>query len=532
MNFNRGIFNKIKRGLSIVLTVSVSLALFGCDSDSDSGTGYIQLYNLSSNAPDIYLTVDQYDDDDYNEITYSGISFGGITGRLEFDTDTYDIELAWQDEFNSSELEDVVNGNFSQQVKEDTVNFTVLTGDIKNPTVLEYEFETRDDDELDDDSDDELFNVRVLNLHPDKKSIELHYSESDETFAEAVLINSVAYTEMAENEKIEQDDLIFYITLAGSDEVLFTSEDISFSFAAEYIMVVRENDGAGTSPYILEILSTSSATEFADTNAEAQYRVYNGIGQYTRSPSDSDSSTTPVVSDDGAGAEAYTGEFDFYIDGTDNTPKVSALAFGEFSDEIVSTSGDFAMSLVAPVADTIIAKNYLLSLPENTDATVFFYLLEEAVDEDGDGDVDEDNNGIVDEYEVSVHSLVVENSQSESIYSHEVNVINFIDEDEITDDFSNIKVYFVLNDEIIETAGQSVGAVFATPTSVQLLNNTYTVKVIGQEDGTGDGSFIVLSSSQLVLDEDSKDQFLILQKDNASTATETSYKAIFANQAG
>lgn len=522
MNFNRGIFNKIKRGLSIFLAISLSLALFGCDSDSDSGTGYIQLYNLSSNAPDIYLTVDQYDDDDYDEITYSGISFTGITGRLEFDTDTYDIELAWQDEYNSSDLEEIPNGSFPLQVKEDTVHFTVLTGDIKNPEVKEYEFAIRDDDELDDDNDDEVFNVRVLNMQEEQGSIELHYSESDETFEQAVLINSVAYAEMSENQKLEQDDLIFYITLAGSDTVLFTSEDISFSYAAEYIMVVRENDGSGTSPFILEVLSTSSATEFSDTNAEAKYRVYNGI-KHTNSVSNS---STPLISNDGLDVEAYAGAFDFYIGGTDDTPVVSALAFGEFSEEILSTSGDFSMSLLVPVVDTDIVNNHLLSLTENTNTTVFFYLLEEAVDGDGDGDVDEDPaDGIVDEYEISINSLVVENNQSESIYSHEVNVINLIDEDEITDDFSNIKVYFVLNDETIATAGQSVGAVFATPTSVQLLNNTYEVKVIGQEES----SDIVLSSGQLVLDEDSKDQFLILQKDDSSA---TGYKMIFANQAG
>jgi hypothetical protein len=503
MNLNRGVFNKIKSRLPLILVTSLSLTLFGCDSDSSSGTGYIQLYNLSSTAPDIYLTVDQYDDDDYDDTTYSGIPFTGITSRLGYDSDTYDIELAWQDEYNSSDLESIYEEQLV--VSDDIVKFVVLTGDVRTPEVIEYEFSIRDDDDIEDDSDDEVFNVRLLNMAEDVGSVQLHYSESDESFNEAVLVDQAAYAEMSQNQKIEQDDLIFYITLADSDEVLFESQDISFSYAAEYIMVVRENTGSGTSPFILDILSTSSSTEYSDTNSEAEYRVYNGIVENILLPD-------------------YLGVFDFYIDGIDATAEVSSLAFGEFSESIVSTSGDFSMSLVAPVADTTIIKNHLLSLTENTDTTVFFYLLEEAVDEDGDNDVDENGDGIVDEYEISINSLVVNNSQSNSIYSHQVKVVNLIDEDEISDDFSNIKVYFVLSDETIATAGQSVGAVFATPASVQLLNNTYEVYVIGQLES----SDVILSSTELVLGESSQDQFLILQKDDSSA---TGYKMVFANQA-
>ena len=71
------------------------LTLTGCDSsDDDSGTGYFQLYNSSSTAPAIYLTVDQYDDDDYTESTHTGIEYTSVSSRLEYDSDTYDIELA------------------------------------------------------------------------------------------------------------------------------------------------------------------------------------------------------------------------------------------------------------------------------------------------------------------------------------------------------------------------------------------------------------------------------------------------------
>jgi len=122
-----------------------------------------------------------------------------------------------------------------------------------------------------------------------------------------------------------------------------------------------------------------------------------------------------------------------------------------------------------------------------------------------------------------MNSLIVDNNQSDSIYSHQMKVVNLIDQDEIIDDFTNIKVYFVRSDEIIETAEQYITATFAKPSAVELLNNTYTVYVIGRLDS----SDLILSSSELILNEDSKDQFVILEK-NLNSAT--GYKMSFANQ--
>ena len=137
--------------------------------------------------------------------------------------------------------------------------------------------------------------------------------------------------------------------------------------------------------------------------------------------------------------------------------------------------------------------------------------------------LDEDGNGTIDELKITLNSLVVNDNLSSSIYSHQMKVINLIDQDEIIDDFSSIKVYFVRSDEIIDTAEQFLTATFANPISVELLNNTYTVYIIGKLDS----SDIILSSSELILNEDSKDQFIILDKDINSAS---GYRMSFNNQ--
>ena len=482
----------------------LSLTLFGCDSDDDDNSkGYIQLYNLSANAPGIHLTVDKYNDDDFDENIHSAVLFSKISNRLAYETDTYDIELAWESEYNNQyDLETVYESQL--KVTSDTVEFIVIAEDIKEPNVLSYEISIRDDEEIDDDNDDEVFNIRVLNMHTWSDGVDIHYSESDETFNEAKLLSKTTYTEMTDNQKLAQNDYVFYLTSTGSDEVLYTSQGITFPYASEHIFVIRANTGVGSSPFILDIVSTSSVQEFSDTNAEASYRVYNGIIEHELMP-------------------AYDKSFDFHINNIDDSPEVSALTFGKFSFSFLIDSGDYSMSLVSSNDQSPIISNHLLPLNENMDKTIFFYLLEEAIDEDGDGDIDEDGDGHIDEIEITVNSLVVDNSPNESIYSHQMTVINLIDQDEIVNDFTSIKVYFVRSDEIIETTEQSLTTLFAKPNTIELLNNTYTVYIIGRLD-TSD---IVLTSTELILDEESKSQFIILEK-NADAAT--GYKATFANQ--
>jgi hypothetical protein len=496
MNYKKAYSSLIR----IPLIAIILGGLAGCGgSDSDGNVGYIQLYNASSNSPNIYLTVDQYDDDDFNEKTHSGIAYSGVSSRFEYDTDTYDIELAWQDEYNGTNDLEVVYGN-SLKIRNDIVSFMVIAEDIKTPNVFVYEIPLRDDNERDDDYDDELFNLRFLDMHAESNNIDIYLSKSDETINEAVLIAQSSYAEMSDNRKLKQDDYVFYISTSGNREVLYQSNEISFQYASEYILVVRKNQGAGSSPYIIDVVSATTSTEFPHANSEVELKVYNGITEHELLPN-------------------YQGVFDFYIGAVDDSAEIPSLAFGQMSDTIQFDFGDYSINLQTPNSSETIIENHLLSLNENSNKTVFFYLVEDDVDEDGDGDVDEDGDGYVDEIEITLNSLVVDNSQSEGIYNHKISIVNLIDDD----DFTFVDVYFVLSDEIIATADNLIMVPYVNPKTINLLNNTYSVYVIGN-DGTSD---IVFNTFELILNESSKDQFLILEKDIYAT---TGYKVTLTDQ--
>lgn len=500
MRYNKPSSSLIIKALLLPCIILTALSGCGSDDDDENKVGYINLYNASANAPGIFLTVDEdLDDDNVDEveITYRSVSYSQASGNYELESQQYFIELAWQDEDSNDrdDLEVVYEGQIN--ITKDEIQFIVLAEDILTPKVLTYSIPVIDDEE---DIYDDLFNLRFLNMHPLINSIDIYQSKSDETFNEAQLLGQYQYTELSDNQKLAQDEYVFYITKAGSNEVLYKSHEVSYKYASQYVMVIRENPGVSSSPIVLDRISNTNIVEYPNDGAQAKFRVFNAIKQH------------PLLPD-------YQGVFDAYLNGINQSAEVDSLNFGHFSDAIITDKGDYSIALTLPDSAQIIIKNHLLTLTENTDKTVFFYLTEENVDDDGDGDVDENGDGVVDEVEISVYSLVVNNSSRQGVYDHGIQIINFVDDD----DFSVVTFYFVRSDEIIDTATNKKSVAYADHQSIILRNNTYTIYAVAKDNS----SDILLATSQLILDENSPELFLLLEQDIYSA---TRYKLSMTQQ--
>jgi len=488
--------------LSYLFLSGLTLSLAGCgSSSSDSSASYVMFYNASQNSPGIHLTIDEdleTSEDDEVEVTFSAIDYGETLTRAEFEAKTYTYELAWQDD-DSRDRDDLEMIHQSElQFNNDTLHFIVLSDDIQQPTVNVYDIPIIDEE--DDDTYDR-FNVRILNLHEQESNVDLYISETDETFNEATLVTSASFNGLTDNQKLDQGSYILYLTRSGESDVLFKSNDVSFSYSAQYILSIRENVGAGGSPFVIDRISNSTTAEYTDVDSEAQFTIYNAIATHEL-------------------LEGYQGTVDVEINGNPDMPIVTDLAIGELSESITTGNGDYSIDVTANGTNVNLLKNHLLSLPENTNRTLFLYADEEAVDEDGDGDVDEDGDGLIDEKEVNVYSLVVDNSVIDGIYSHQVSIVNLID----TDDFGSVTVYFVKSDETIDTASNSSTLAFSSNDVVTLNNNTYQVFVVARENS----SDMILNSFELVLNEQSNNQFLVLELDEN---TPTGYRATLVDQA-
>ncbi|GLX82191.1 hypothetical protein [Thalassotalea eurytherma] len=470
-------------------TALLTSLLVACGSSSDdSGVGYVKFYNASSNAPDIIFTVDEdleTSETDAVEITYNGLGYGEALSYAQYPSASYFYELAWQDDDSSERSELAIIDQGPLEITEDTMHFVVIDNDVQLAQVSVYQYPMIADD--DDDTYD-LFNLRVLNSQ--EVPLDVYYSKTDETFNEAILFDTANYQTLLENQKLEQGSYIFYLTASGDTDVVFESEEVAFSYSAQYLMAIRENPSNSQSPYLMDRISNTAIVALSDVNAQAQVSFYNAIG----------------LADEYF--PEYQGEVDVYLQGTDNDPVAQAIAIGQYTESVVNENGDFSLDVLISGQNQSLLKNHLLSLPENSAKTVFLYGDEEYVDEDGDGDVDEDGDGQVDEIEFTVHSLVVDNSQLTGLYSHQVMLVNLID-DEL---YSAVNAYFVRSSETITTADNKLAAGYADTDSLTLNNNTYEVYLTAKDNS----SDVILASFEMILDETSSNQFLVIEEDDNS----------------
>jgi len=493
MNLER--LKKIAKEVFIgVLSLTFIASCSGGGNNEGSDVGFVQLYNVSANSPEIIMIIGKDDDDDFIERRQVGVKFPSTGGQFDFIDDTYDLDLTWQDGDDTDDLETLYESQL--RISGEEIKFLVFSGDVNLPDILEFDIPIIDDE---NDEDNDLFNLRVLNIHPVGGGVDVYMSESDETFEQAALLGNYAFGTLSENQKIDQDDYLFYLTSGGSSEVVYRSNEISLNSVRQVVISIRENAGSGESPFVIDLVS-NTIVEYPDVDAQSRISIYNGIIKHELLPN-------------------YLGLIDLHLDGLDETPEVTGLAFGDYSEAFLTDFGDYSLSVTIPDTQDFLIENHLLTLDANSVKTIFFYTLLEALDEDGDGDIDEDGDGVVDGYEITTNSLVVENSQSQSIFEHQINVINIID------DFENVRIFFVKNDETTETTNNRVTAIYARPKTITLANNTYSVIVIGQ-DGSSE---IILATLELTLNEETNELFLLLEESEQEIS---GYRILVSDQKG
>lgn len=282
---------------------------------------------------------------------------------------------------------------------------------------------------------------------------------------------------------IDLETYKFYITESGNAEVLYESTDIDFLYTSQYIIVIRENTGPSNSTFTLDKLSkTTSAIEYPDKDSRAELRIYNGLAQHQLLPE-------------------FQNKIDIYLTGVNGNEKISSVAKGQFSNTIGLSFGDYSLNITPNDDEIPFTKNHFVSLDANSDKTVFLYLSEEEEEDDGDSDTEEDIS-------LYVNSLPVENSHRISLYDHQINVINFVD------DFSLLDIYFVRSNETVSDADYHLKSTRATPQTITLPNNSYDVSILVKENE----SELLLAFDQLSLSSDSGDLFMVIEEDEQSSS--------------
>lgn len=462
---------------------SLILSVAACTSDDDDtdNVNYIQFYNASSNSPAIFLSVDEdldNDDDDEYERTFSSVDFAEISARTEVYAQNYYFELAWQegDSSSRSDLEMIYQEQLT--VAKNEVLFLTLLGDVSEARVVSYKIPIIDDEE---DDDNDQFNVQILNVSDRGTNLGMYYSLDDETYNEAQLLTTVNDEELSDNIKLDDEQYRFYIVDMNTDTLLYESTEISLLAARQYLFAIRNSQGASADELSIDIIRDSYLYTFETLEADSTLRFYNGLKTET---------------------------LDIEVANSTSSHTLDDVAYANMSDELVLFSDDYQMTFISDEDDSELLSNLILSVASNQSNTIFLYNTYENVDDDNDGNVDENEDGQVDEIREVLSTLVVNNDLRDRLYGSSVNIVNLVD----SDDFYNVEFFFVLSDEIIDTAETTKTVLNAGSASVELLNNTYDIVAIAQIDNND----IVVAQQTLTIDESVDNLFLILEADETS----------------
>jgi hypothetical protein len=396
--------------------------------------------------------------------------YSEVSGTFSMDNDTYDIEMSIPVSASSSET---IYQN-ERNISVGDVTLVAITDSIATPEIISYQFEL---EEL--DTEDDLFTIRLLNLYQDNEDISVYISLEDESFVDANLVGTLGFGDLSDATYYETDDYKFYLT-NGAGDLVFESDEVAFSYTNQQVMIIKQNPNSGSEGYQIDRISTSSnVTHIGNIESGSQLRVFNAMDE-------NDLLTT------------YHEEFDLHLGGISDTPLVSNLNRHSFSDIYDVDAGDYSMDITDPASEVKLTNSQILSLPSGSNKSVFFYLTE-VIEEDDD---DEDT---VEETELFVNSVVTDNNPVEGLYHHEVQVINFVE------DYDFLTLYFVPSGESISTTSYKVINARAVSSTINLPNDDYDIFVLATENSTE----ILLRQTQLVLNEDSKNMYLVIEQEDA-----------------
>lgn len=421
--------------LRVVLMSGLIAMLTACGGGSDSGSdtytdAYLQFYNGSANSPSTLIIVDG---DDLGSSTY-----GDVTSLFSLESGSVDLELQWQD----GDGQEITVAEQTVSLKDGYKTLMVMSGDFDNPDVTEYQFERS---EFDDE-----FALYAVSVISDGQSFDLYIADSGAPFSEAHFISTLSYLSFEQGQYWDADDnlnawsegdYVIYLTAPGSDEVLFQSQEIDFAYSTDYVLIVRNTTGANEDNIVIDIVLNSSSIEAnQDVTATSQFRVYSALSQSV--------------------------DLDVSLHANGDDELQQTISGGQMSEFTSVTFGDYQVQAYNSEDSSYGFSNRLLTLNQGESKTLLLFENENA----------------------QLTSIEVSDSSLPQSFEHEVNVANLLPE------FDNVNVYFVRNDETIDSADYKMTSLdYADARTITLPNDYYSILVV-YVDSLGEDTLLYRSA--------------------------------------
>ncbi|MGZ9899035.1 hypothetical protein [Shewanella gaetbuli] len=397
--------------------------LVGCGSDSDEASSddvaYIQYYNASPNSTSTVLALDDYG--------YSAVDFADSMPRYSYSTGTAELDIYGQDENGDT----VVILNNSVSLDNDSRHLFILYDDYHQPSLLDVIFSRTEMDSLNDDEDNSYSKMllTVANVASVQQEFDAYISLDTQTIDEATMLGNVAYGSYTEQQILDTDEYIVYLTNAGTTEVVYTTGTVSLEVETAYKLVIRDSFGAGELKVTIDVVdSTTTPVNYAALEAAADVRVFNGL------------ETTNINLDISSHQEAQ------YL--------YDIVPYGVTEYHSLSFN-DYAVTIKDSSSLAILFDNLLASFNQDEVKTILVYQ-------------DEDTQ---------VKGMVIEEDLRPRAFEYQFSLVN------LSSDFDGLAVYFVRDSETIDSVEYKLSDLdFEEQLQLTLPQDDYEINIVYTAD--------------------------------------------------
>lgn len=269
----------------------------------------------------------------------------------------------------------------------------VFDGDYDSPTLMPL---TIDREVLDSE-----MKVVLVNLSSKEYPIDVSYKYLGDTYSETSSLGALTGKAHTTSDALSLGDYQIILSNADTGDTIFESETIALDYSIEYVVAIKDSYGPSESKLSLDVIGNSTTVvNYDDLDALAEFRVLQ-----------TESSMQPIT-----------------VIASGKTPTtIEQLESGAISSFQQVEFGDYQLSILDESGESLVS-NKLLSLNPNDSKSFIFY-------RDKSGELDA----------INFAQQVIPYS-----YQHQVQTINLIDV------YDSLDVYFVGENETIETAGISI----------------------------------------------------------------------------
>ncbi|MGE6648990.1 DUF4397 domain-containing protein [Shewanella colwelliana] len=431
--------------LSLLIPV---LSACGSDEDTSDSATYIQYYNGSPNSVATALILDDYE--------YARVNFADSLPRYSYTTGNSDLQVTGVDELG----EDMILHELSVSLSDGDNHLYMLVGDYDASELIDISYRREEMDELNSDIDNDYskMQVVVINAAMDTQTFDVYLGKEGEAITAATLIDSLGYKAFSTEQMFDTGEYRLYLTAAGQTEVLFETSTLDLTTNTVYKLVIRNSFGPGEPKITIDnVDSTGTPIAFANINANAEFRVFNGLSNLQAidvtltSPGASINLTQLPV----------------------NT--LSAFESIDFSD--------YGVSVTQTADEQLLANNLLVTFNQDESKTLVIF----------------------DTQEGETKGMTLTHDLRPSPFYHTVNFANLVDK------YDRLDVYFVRSNETIETAEYKLSYVeFTELVSIELPSDDYDISVVHSDSN---GTLTLLYQSDAVSINKSGDYTMLLTND-------------------